>query len=286
MEIKNHQLNTIGSSIFYHHTLTTAQNSEQTIGPEAHRQHELLYLICGNLTYQIEGRAYKVHPGDMILIGPNDIHTLQIGRDVDYERIVLHFNLELLSKMVQSMVTECPAFQWHIDSPVIPCAICKKYQLHELLTCMVAYEESQWYRNPYTIAKTLELVIQLDKIFADRKLTMTQPTTVDPLIQRMVDHIDANISQPISLDNMAAELFVSKSTLCHRFRAYMNVTINRYITVKKIYYAAELIQRGMSAAEASSAVGYRNYTTFFYNFKQIIGTAPGAGKRQSTAYRN
>lgn len=286
MEIKNKQFNTVGSSIFYHHTLTTAQPADYTIGPEAHRQYELLYLICGNLTYQIEGRAYEVHPGDMILIPPNDIHTLQIGSGKDYARMVFHFNLDLLKQTLRGLSEECPSFQWDIHAPVIPSNICRQYKLHDLLTSVVENGESQEYRNPYTVAKAIELVIQLDKIFADRNLAIIQPITVDPLIQRMIDYIDSHIMQPISLDTMASELYVSKSTLCHRFRSYMNVTVNRYITVKKIYYAAELIQNGMSAAEAALAVGYSNYTTFFYNFKQIIGTAPAAGKQQSRTYRN
>ncbi len=280
MEIKNQQLNTVGSSIFYHHTLTTAQPADYTIGPEAHRQHELLYLICGNLTYQIEGRTYEVHPGDMILIPPNDIHSLQIGSGSDYERMVFHFNLELLTQMLKGLSDEPLSFRWDIHAPVIPSRICRQYKLHDLLTSVIENTENRQYRNPYTVSKTIELVIQLDKLFADRKLSMIQPTTVDPLIQRMIDYIDGHMMQPISLDSMAAELYVSKSTLCHRFRSYMNVTVNRYITVKKIYYAAELIQKGMSAAEAALAVGYSNYTTFFYNFKQIIGTAPAAGKQQ------
>ena len=278
MEIKKQQLNTVGSSIFYHHTLTTAQPADYTIGPEAHRQYELLYLLCGDLTYKIEGRAYQVHPGDLILIPPNDIHILQIGSGFDYERMVFHFNPELLERMLRDFPGQMPSFKWDIYNPVIPGEICRRFEIYELLLSMVESPESHPYRLPYTVAKMIELAIRLDKIFADGDLAMVQPVTVDPMIQHVIEYIDGHITQPISLDELASELYVSKSTLCHRFRAYINVTVNRYITVKKIYYAAELIQNGMPATAAAMAVGYSNYTTFFYNYKQIIGTSPTAGK--------
>lgn len=286
MEVIKQQFNTVGSSFFYHHTLTTAQCNDYCIGPEAHRQYELLYLISGRLTYLIEGRAYEVHPGDMILISPNDIHTLQVGNGTDYERMVLHFNMELLTQFLRNTNAQCPDFQWDRFAPIIPGDVCRQYGLQALLVALITCAEESRYKSPYAIAKTMELVMQLDKVFATRKLSQIQPITVDPMIQRMIDFINANMTQPISLDEMAAHLYISKSTLCHRFRAYMNVTINRYITVKKMYYAAELIQKGMSAAEAGLAVGYSNYTTFFYNYKQIIGTYPSAGKTPGSLHRN
>ena len=280
METKNQELNTVGSNFFFHHTVTTANQSDYYIGPEAHRQYELLYLLSGKLTYLIEGKVYKVNPGDMILIAPNDIHTLQIGGGADYERIVLHFNMELLTQSLRTMSADSPAFQWTDLAPIIPANICRQYSLDKLLLSIVESTEESRYKTPCTIAKTIELIIGLDKIFASRKLYFIQPITADSLIKRMIDFINEHITSPISLDDMAAQLYVSKSTLCHRFRAYMNMTINRYITIKKMYYAAELIQKGMNAVEASLAVGYNNYTTFFYNFKQIIGSAPSAGKQK------
>ena len=64
------------------------------------------------------------------------------------------------------------------------------------------------------------------------------------------------------------------------------MTVNRYITVKRIYYAAELIRKGMSAVEAGSAVGYSNYTTFFYNYKQIMGVSPSVKNQTDDDYLN
>jgi methylphosphotriester-DNA--protein-cysteine methyltransferase len=61
----------------------------------------------------------------------------------------------------------------------------------------------------------------------------------------------------------------------------MKITINRYIAIKKIHYAAELIRTGVSANEAALAAGYNHYTTFYHNYKQIMGYAPMKNERDS-----
>ena len=100
------QYNREGNPFFFHHSLSQIPAEGLVIGPESHSQYELLYLIRGNLTYYIEGRAYAVAPGDMILIAPNGIHNLRITPGDAYERMVLHFNLDLIRKAIRELQLE------------------------------------------------------------------------------------------------------------------------------------------------------------------------------------
>ena len=117
-------------------------------------------------------------------------------------------------------------------------------------------------------------MICLDKIAGDSDFEA--PVAVDPLIQRIIEYVDKNLSLPITLADMSRELFVSTSTLSHRFSEYMNMPLNRFIAVKKMHRADELMREGHSASEVSRLVGYENYTSFFYNFKKIMGRAPSS----------
>lgn len=276
------QYNRVGSRFFYHHSCSPVPGGGQTIGPESHRQHELLYLLRGDLTYSIEGRSYAVSPGDMILIAPNDIHMLRIRPGEEYERIVLHFNLELLKEPLRELAPGCGDLAWCRSFPVIPGELCWKHGLQQTLRALVENREPEACQGLVTLAKTTEVLIGLDKVFSQRGLGLATPISVDPLIQQAAAFVDAHLSDPISLDHMAQSLLVSKSSLCHRFRTAMNMTVNRYIAVKKIHLAEELIRRGAAATEAAHAVGYSNYTTFYYNYKAIIGTAPSKEKAERT----
>lgn len=267
-----------GNSFFFHHSVSQIPSDGLTIGPESHSQYELLSLIRGDLTYRIEGREYAVSPGDMILIAPNDIHTLRIAPGAVYERMVLHFNLELIRKAFRELQLEWDDFTWSRSFPVIPGPLCQEYGLTALLQELMGARQPEAYQGMYTAAKTLELLIDLDKLFSHRGQRLPAPVSVDPLIQSAVAFIHAHLREPFSLDAMAQALYVSKSTLCHRFRQTMNITLNRYAAVKKIHLADELIRKGMPATEACQQVGYGSYTTFYYNYRQLMGCKPSQGK--------
>lgn len=267
-----------GDPFFFHCSKSVVPPEGLTIGPESHSQYELCYLIQGNLTYFIEGRKYTVSPGDMILVAPNDIHTLQIKQCDTYERIVLHFNLDLIRKGIHALQLECGDFTWVHEYPVIPAQLCQEYRLVPPLMELIHTALFENYQGLYTAAKTLELLISLDALFFYRGQRLPAPVSVDPLIQRAVSYINDHLAISFSLDTLARALFVSKSTLCHRFRQTMHIPVNNYVTIKRIHTAAELIRKGMSATDACQKVGYTNYTTFHYNYKQIMGTSPSKGK--------
>ena len=272
------QYNREGNPFFFHHSLSQIPAEGLVIGPGSHSQYELLYQIRGNLTYYIEGQAYAVAPGDMILIAPNGIHSLRITPGDAYERMVLHFNLDLIRKAFRELQLECGDFAWVHRFPVIPAPLGNEFGLPALLRELMDGEQKDAYLGLYTAAKTLELLIQLDKLFSHRGQRLPDPVSVDPLIQSAVRFINTHLTEPFSLDTMAQALFVSKSTLCHRFRQTMNITPNRYMAVKKIHLADELIRKGMSAMDACQQVGYASYTTFYYNYRQLMGCNPSQGK--------
>ena len=78
-------------------------------------------------------------------------------------------------------------------------------------------------------------MIQTDKMIEENKDRLSPPADRDALAMAAVAYIDAQIGEPIRLDDIAASLFVSKSTLCHKFANSVHMTTNRYITMKKIH---------------------------------------------------
>ncbi|MCQ2742465.1 MAG: AraC family ligand binding domain-containing protein, partial [Bacilli bacterium] len=60
----------------FHHTMTPADGRILTRPFETHDQYEILYLINGKVSYQIEGRRYLLEPGDAIIVGIGELHNL------------------------------------------------------------------------------------------------------------------------------------------------------------------------------------------------------------------
>lgn len=262
----------------FHHAVTTG--TEEIIGPESHRLFEVLYLLHGNLEYSIEGEHYAVGEGDVILISPNEIHSLKIGGETAYERIVVMFDMQALGSIFaeERIPLHDLLFNNFQRFRVIKKEMAEKNQLRELFFAIVENDETKEYEQLAFISHLIRLIIAMDKLLGRENASFWNSTTVNPLIKRIIEYINDNIFSPLRLDDIAKHAYVSKSTVCHKFKEDMNISLNQYITIKKIYRAQELIQAGMSAQQASAFVGYENYNSFFYNYKKIIGVSPSIAK--------
>ena len=268
--------NVIGDDIFYHHTHSERCGQSYYHAPCSHRQHELLLLLKGEVSYIIEGETYNVTEGDMIFVAPNEIHTLKINGDMPYERIVLLFDMQVLDGLMRELNVELGAFSYDGKNRfhVIGKELVNEYGLDRLLLDILSYDDNDKYKRLLIMSKLIKFVVRIDKMVEKNKDNFVLPSSRDRLITAATEYIDKHICEPIRLDRMADELYVSKSTLCHKFSSVMNMTVTGYASLKKMRYATELLREGYSAAEVAAMVGYDNYTSFFYNYKKTLGMSP------------
>ena len=265
----------LGEDIYYHHTRTESSPDGYSVAPGVHTQHEVLYLVEGELTYVIEGERYKVTKGDMIFVAPNEIHSLEVDRTQPYERIVLLFDMDILRVMMQKMGTRLHAFSYEGKNRfhVIDRSDVKRYGLERILSEITSDAEDE-YKKLSIISRLISFVIGIDRIISEGSSQRRTPDSRDPLVSAVAQYVDAHIGEALNLDRLSAEVGVSKSTLCHKFSSAVNMSVSRYITVKKMHRAEELLKKGYSATSAAEAVGYLNYTSFFYNYKRLMGRSP------------
>ena len=264
-----------GDKLYYHHTKTDAIGNGYSNKPEAHTQHEVLYLLSGELTYIIEGESYRVKKGDMIFVAPSEIHALNVGGSQPYERIVMLFDMSILHGIMKALGSELRAFSYDGKNEfhIIKSEYVRRHGLDRILTEITETDIDEKYKNLDIVARLINFVTEIDKVISEG-YGFRRPDRLDSLVSAVSGYIDSHIGEQIKLDDISNELFVSKSTLCHKFAAAMNLSLGRYITTKKMYHAHELIKSGFSARDAAEAVGYENYSSFFYNYKKLMGCSP------------
>lgn len=97
-----------------------------------------------------------------------------------------------------------------------------------------------------------------------------------------LSYINAHYSEDISIESIAAALFISPSHLMHLFKEVMGKTINESITEYRIQ-AAQLMLRNsnFSIAEISERSGYKNAKYFTRVFKRCTGLTPSEYARKT-----
>jgi AraC-like DNA-binding protein len=93
-------------------------------------------------------------------------------------------------------------------------------------------------------------------------------------IARAVEHVHRNLSEAVSVDELAALVNMSSSAFHKKFKEVMHLAPLQYAKQVKLNKAQAHILEGMSVSEAGYKVGYNNPAQFSREYKRHFGVAP------------
>ena len=100
------------------------------------------------------------------------------------------------------------------------------------------------------------------------------------IIRKVKNMIHEDLSQDLTVANLAAQLYVSPNYLSRLFKQITGEGCNEYIVRKRIEKAKSLLETtSLKTGEIAMMVGYHDMNYFSLAFKKHIGKAP-------TKYRN
>lgn len=89
-------------------------------------------------------------------------------------------------------------------------------------------------------------------------------------------YIDLHLSEDLSLDVVAAKVFISPKYMSRLFKEELGVTYTEYVTSKRLEKAKTLIERNnMTIEQIAVTVGYGTSAYFIKKFKETYGCTPG-----------
>ncbi len=88
------------------------------------------------------------------------------------------------------------------------------------------------------------------------------------------EHLEQHYHSSIDLDQIAAELGLTKGYVCRLFKQHTGTTIIHYVNLLRCRHAIELVEGGCSITQAALQVGFNDYNYFSRVFKKTIGRRP------------
>ena len=96
-------------------------------------------------------------------------------------------------------------------------------------------------------------------------------------VNRVIDYISANLHQPLALDKLAEQIYVSQRQLLRIMRSALNEPLYSYIARQRVERAVMYMQtEPMSLTTLAEMVGYESAQSFAKAFKKQFGTSPKA----------
>ena len=101
-----------------------------------------------------------------------------------------------------------------------------------------------------------------------------------------MEYINRFFMNPISIQEMAAQCSLSEAHLRRKFKEYLNMSPNEYLTAVRIRHSCSLLSTtNYSMMEVALQVGYQSVSSFDRNFQRLMGNTPYQYKKTSKDYK-
>ena len=243
-----------------------------------HDFYEVYFFISGNVEYSVEGKSYHLNKGDLLLINPLELHQPRIGPDQNpYERIVLWINKTYLSRLCtnNTSLSQCFDNTNPQHSNLLRLTKAQQNYISSKLSELIEETRSADYGSDLAAEAILtRFLVELDRLTlsTDKKVDTDKTTT--PLVSEVLSYINHHYCEKISLSTIADEFFVSKYYLSHAFHSVVGTSVNRYITLKRLINAKQMLSSGIKPTTAAIHCGFNDYAGFYRAFTAEYGITP------------
>lgn len=243
-----------------------------------HDFNKIIIFISGKVTYLVEGKAYRLKPWDIMVIGGKEIHKPIIEPGETYERIVIYVNSDFLEKHSNHDCNLATCFETEGDERLN----LVRYDPSELKTIrtILSHLEDACRSNEFgsRILKNsllMQFIVHLNRKFLNTRESLEiNDIEFDESISNILSYINENLEKDLSIANISSRFFISKYYLMHKFKKQTGYSVHNYILQKRLIAASELIRKGMPTMEASIECGFKDYSSFVRAFKKMFGSSP------------
>jgi len=240
-----------------------------------HSSVEVIMPNQGVCTCSINGTEYSVRDTEVMFIPPNTPHTLSMAEG-GIRHLIL-FDLDALSGLRGfSLIQPMAQGVIHLTQES---AICS--EVRGLLFEMIdKYYARPMLMNLICYGYLLRIYVLLGQEYLTQHSGQQeeQPRKEEnswAAINRVVEYINVNYAEPITLDSIASIAGFSKYYFSRLFTKYTGTSFSQYLLRKRIAVAAHLLcTTRIPIVQVSMQSGFTSLSTFNRTFKDMHGCTP------------
>lgn len=268
----------------------------------AHSFFEACFAHAGHGTFQTSGSVYDVDAGTVFLARPGDVHEIVSSDDDPLGIAFWAFTLAPRTPVAASAPSgpEAPEPEdWTVlrdgsedllsafadpAGPVLSHRTARFPGVLDLLAAEAADPGPAFSAVLRGLAGTL--LVDTARSLAGSEVSpvdLGPPRAADPaerLARTMVRYLDDNLSRPIRIRDVAAQVHLSERHAARLFRRSTGTSVHAYVTGRRLLLAAQqLLRPEVTIAEVARTCGYHDVHHFTTAFRRHWGSPPGEFRR-------
>lgn len=228
---------------------------------------ELYLNISGNVTFVCEDRIYPVKKGNVILTREHEAHHCVYHDSSCHRHYLILFSGEKNEEILPMFYDRLPG----TGNLVI---LSEKEELDLIALC-----EKMFADQDNTVSSLIHFLKIINLLGTGKIRTDTEAVSCKETV-RALQYINQNISEKISISELAALTHASVSTFERNFKRDVGMVPTRYIAEKRLSLALTMLSSSMSILEISEKCGFPDYAHFIAGFKKRFGLTPGQYRKK------
>ncbi len=255
-----------------------------------HDEFEFLLMVRGEMLCEIDDTKYILKKGDVIFVNgrvPHMTQTLEEGTIYLLLNIGMPSSgkgpLRYILKFLKNSNSPC----YHFKN-----GTSENRDIYQYI--MKMYDENREKKNGYEfymeayMHMILALLHRMD-ILCDES-HIGDHKAIEKIMP-VLEFVDKNFAEQITLDTISEMLNFNKSYLCRLFKSATNSTFTEYLNFVRICKSEKLLKQGENISEVAYAVGFSSLSYFNRTFKKYKRCSPSMykkliSKRGSYEYTN
>ena len=237
-----------------------------------HDFHKVVIFLSGQVTYDIEGKAYHLKPWDILLVSRHAIHKSEIDASVPYERFILWIKNDIPNKQLLQCFQKASDRSYNL----VRLNSSLQEKLKDVLFELEASARSEAFgKDILTQALFQEFMVYLNRIFLEKQYIFDKKSySYDSQIANILKYINHHLGEDLSVDALASRHYISKYHLMRKFKEETGYTLHNYVINKRLLQARTLISEGTPILKAAHESGFAEYSTFSRAYRKQFGKAP------------
>ena len=245
-----------------------------------HTEIELTLILKGQIEYRVNERTYHLRAGDGLFCNSNAMHAGRRidGQDCQYFSTTFH-----------------PRFLYGFENSILQTRYVDPILNTAAFSSAALYHSEAWSREILRLLgeiyqlyqvpapdQELQLHILLSEIWRQlygyfTSCSFEEPSSFESIsrLKEILSYIHRTYAGPVTLEEIADHVHLSKSECCRFFKRHMNMTIFDYLLYYRIQQSLPLLQEGLcTISKAAEVCGFSNACYYGKLFKRYMNCTP------------
>lgn len=249
------------------------------ISTHYHQNPEMFYVLTGQLEIKIDDQTFLAKKGDIVLVNANKRHIVngEVNKGKEFLGARFEIDFHLLAEYMGSMQllfwcnTVADKNEAYGELRKLLDRILSRYFEKDEKGAL--YLDALYYEAAYVL--TSNFLIKSD----DVRLTLTD--SQDRIrVKNIQNYIQANYQSQISLNDLAAKLYLSNAYLSKYVKKHLGLTFMEYLNNVRLFHAVdELLYTKKNMTHIALDNGFPTSAAFTKAFRDVYGEAPSEYRR-------